>query len=228
VPERLSAVGPCGPFREDLAEVALGVREPPELPGLSEHLEHCPVCRAELQTLTAAGDQLLLLAPDLEPPGGFAERTTAAIHATTEPSTLPARRRPWIRIAAAAVVAALAATAVAVAASTAHDERRPAAEAPAMPTAHLVTATGEELGGVVVSGSEPQRLTMWIDEGREGLVVRCDAVLADGSVRPVGTWRVTAGHRSWTVRLDDGSAPVRQVRVSGADGRMLAVARMPS
>jgi hypothetical protein len=105
-----------------------------------------------------------------------------------------------------------------------------------MPTARLVTAAGADLGGVVLSGSDPQRLTMWIDaaedRGRgpstDALRFRCEAVLSDGSVHRVGTWTVTDERHSWTVGLDTGDAEVRQVRVTASDGTVLAVADLPA
>lgn len=66
-----------------LAEVALGVVDPAEVPGLALHLAGCPACRTQLVELTATADRLVLLAPESAPPAGFADRVVLSISGPT-------------------------------------------------------------------------------------------------------------------------------------------------
>ena len=61
----------CAAVSGDLAELALGTLTGRERVAALAHLENCARCSAEVEALSVAADQLLLLAPAAEPPVGF-------------------------------------------------------------------------------------------------------------------------------------------------------------
>jgi Putative zinc-finger len=98
----------CAEIRPLLPEVALGIADGQERARAIEHLSSCPDCRAELAELTALADDLLVLAPQAEPPLGFETRTLKRIRAR-ERWNLRRRRRRRLTFAGSAVAAAAAA-----------------------------------------------------------------------------------------------------------------------
>ena len=98
----MSAEGRCEETRELISEVALGIADGEERARVLEHVAGCGDCRAELERQSTVADELLSLAPGLEPPLGFELGVRRAI----EPPK-PSRRR-FLRplVAATAVVAA--------------------------------------------------------------------------------------------------------------------------
>lgn len=101
----------CSWLREVAAELALGLLTGDERAEALAHLERCGDCQAEVAALTAVGEQLLLLAPEVPPPPGFESRVLARLLPAPEDlSPLGssgagwARRRPTRLLAAAAAV----------------------------------------------------------------------------------------------------------------------------
>jgi Putative zinc-finger len=97
----------CAEVRELLGELAADVADGDERARALGHLSGCPDCRRELAATAEVVDELLLLAPEHEPPVGF----ETAVLARMVPAA--PRRRRWQRLLVAAaamvVVAALAA-----------------------------------------------------------------------------------------------------------------------
>jgi hypothetical protein len=94
--------------RDLLSEVALGIADGAERARVLEHVSECADSRRELERQSALADELLLLAPEQEPPPGFELGVLRAI----EP---PSSRRPSLfRRALPALAAVTAAAAVAV------------------------------------------------------------------------------------------------------------------
>jgi len=161
-----SRPGACAVFAEDLAEVALAVREPFEVPGLEAHLDGCASCREDLDELSATADRLVLVASEAEPPRGLCTGAVAAIRrarsadgaiagaspaspaswslpATGAMPSIPARpARSRVAVAAlvaAAVVLVLLATGVRLVAGGSDGQPQPQAAAP---TGHPVGRAG--------------------------------------------------------------------------------------
>ncbi|HEX6476111.1 MAG TPA: hypothetical protein VF005_02460, partial [Acidimicrobiales bacterium] len=61
----------CDDLRSMAAEVALGILSGTERADALGHMEHCVACRVLVEGLAQTGDELLLLAPEAEPPMGF-------------------------------------------------------------------------------------------------------------------------------------------------------------
>src|SRR4051812_13474717 len=102
----------CEETRQLAAELALGIADGEERATALRHLAACPDCRRELPELSEAADELLMLAPEQEPPVGFESRVLARVQPAPRPAGRRARRwrRPLAVLAPAAVAAALAVT----------------------------------------------------------------------------------------------------------------------
>jgi hypothetical protein len=110
----------CAQIRELAPELALGIADGKQRAMALEHLAGCAECRAHLESLAAVADELLLLAPAMEPPLGFEDGVADRL-APPPVSRRGKRRRFALGFAAAAAVAAIAAGAVWVATSSDRD-----------------------------------------------------------------------------------------------------------
>jgi hypothetical protein len=64
----------CQEIQELAAELALGIASGEERARALEHLTSCPQCCSLVQEMSDVSDELLLVAPPLEPPVGFESR----------------------------------------------------------------------------------------------------------------------------------------------------------
>lgn len=202
----------CDRFDEHVEDLALGHLDEPLRSQLLAHASACPTCRGMLDGLGAVTDRLLELAPEAEPPAGFESRVLARIGTPSQPR----RRHRWPAVAAAvALVTAGAAGMLALRAGT--DDA---------PVAAIVTANDTRIGEVrLVADPEPHVLVT-IDRPRPGPGVRyCELQLADGTWVEVGSWEVAdiaAG--VWAVGIDGALLDAAAMRITTADGDVLAVA----
>jgi anti-sigma-K factor RskA len=81
----------CDRTRELAAELALGILDGEERAQALRHLAECPECRRAVEELTAVADELLMLAPEREPPAGFESRVLARLQ--PPPAATRATRR---------------------------------------------------------------------------------------------------------------------------------------
>ena len=84
----MSADVRCDQVRELAAELALDIADGQGRGLALRHLDRCVACRAYVAELSSVTDDLLLLAPEHEPPDGFRERVLARI---AGPQALPPR-----------------------------------------------------------------------------------------------------------------------------------------
>jgi hypothetical protein len=119
----------CDAFREIAPELALGLLSGDERGAAITHLTTCARCQAHLEGLVRVADDLLLLAPPVEPEIGFESRVMGRLAASGAFRT-PAEAAPR----SAAAAAAAAAPAPAPAAGPPPETVRPAA-IPEPPTA---------------------------------------------------------------------------------------------
>jgi hypothetical protein len=104
----------CAELGQVLPELALGITDGEQRGLALEHLAGCPDCRRELEELSGVADDLLMLAPEREPPAGFEARVLERLMAKQAPARRP-RRRLLRRLSfAGAVLASAAATAIAL------------------------------------------------------------------------------------------------------------------
>jgi anti-sigma factor RsiW len=213
----------CRRVDEDLAPFALGTLSGRERAQVLEHLRGCARCTAEVESLSLAGDALFALTPEAEPPVGFELRLVERFREEGRPAVLPRWRRPTILAAAAALVAVLGfgAGALVHAATT-----TPSPSATARPLSARLTADGKVLGQVFLTRGSPSWLSMTVDDGSKGGLVRCQVVLASGEVKTVGTYWLTTGYGAWTMRVDAPSEQVRSARLVDAHGAVVARATL--
>src|SRR3954468_21182393 len=99
----MSERGRCAEVRGLIPELAMGVAPGDERAAALTHIETCADCRQVLEDTSATVDELLLLAPEHEPPPGFDARVIESVS--------PARPRRWNvskgLLAAAAIVLAV-------------------------------------------------------------------------------------------------------------------------
>src|ERR1700722_20570873 len=84
----------CQEFSDVAAELALGVLTGRERAQALAHLDHCASCREEVRQLTATGEGLLGLLPNVEPPAGFEARVMDRL-GLAAPAPGPARPAGW-------------------------------------------------------------------------------------------------------------------------------------
>jgi hypothetical protein len=103
----------CEALSDGIAELALGIASGEERARVLEHTGRCPSCRRLLRELSILGDELLLLAPEHEPPAGFESRVLERLELRRR------RRMPaWLRGRRVAVVAAVVAAVAGAAGAT--------------------------------------------------------------------------------------------------------------
>jgi len=114
----------CADARDLLPDLALGMLSGDDRAGIIDHLGTCPACAAEAGELSGVVDDILLVAPEVDPPAGFESAVLARIERADRlepggraPHAAPARRaapaRPaWRR--PRVLVGAIAATVVLV------------------------------------------------------------------------------------------------------------------
>jgi hypothetical protein len=215
----------CERLHELGAEIALGIADGADRAWALEHLADCPDCRARIERLSALADELLLIAPGVEPPAGFEGRVTEAIR----PAGAGRRaRRLLVPVAAALAAAACAALAVWFALG---DDRELADSY----RETLAVADGEyfDAAPVELPGGQPvgyvygyQGRTSWVlaviydgvADGRYEL----EAVADDGRRLPVRELDVSGGHGSAGGATAVGFDQLAEVRLLDQAGRELA------
>lgn len=97
----------CVELADLLAEVAVGSASGPDRAQVLRHLNDCDECRQELEELSRLADEVLLIAPEHEPPAAFESAVLDRVTASA-PRWPTARRwftRPAVQLAAAAIFA---------------------------------------------------------------------------------------------------------------------------
>src|SRR4051812_1044223 len=211
-------------------ELAIGTLSGGERATALVHLEGCPRCRQLIDELAGVADDLLLLAPETEPPIGFESRTAARIAAAAAPPATPAVtplprrertpvRRRVIAVAAAAFVAgALGASAVAW--WTGGPDNKPATS-PVVRTAVVRTGTGDTRYSchAMVVGTNPAWLYVSVTQpGQHDGQYRVEAVGPSTTI-PLGTVDVRSGKGAIGVVLKDvAPTDLSELRVFDAGG----------
>jgi anti-sigma factor ChrR (cupin superfamily) len=91
-----------GPAREACALAALGVLPPDEAAAFVAHAAACPACRAERAALVALAGELIVAAPEADPPERLWQRIEARLNAAPRGAATEARApdaqatvQPW-------------------------------------------------------------------------------------------------------------------------------------
>jgi len=196
----------CAEVRELIPELAMGVAPGDERAAALTHIATCEACRQLLEETAATVDELLLLAPEHEPPPGFDAKVIAAVS--------PERPHRWsaaklVLAAAAAIIVAASGAAVLTHRAGADDRQLAAqyretlkvAEGDYLRAAALDGADGESAGHVFAYQGNPSWVFVTVDGAASG-VHRVRYVTEDGRSHPLGVCMVRDGHGSWGTAID--------------------------
>ena len=222
----------CAAVDPDLAELALGALTGKDRVAALAHLEECARCSAEVDELAAAADQLLHLAPAVEPPVGFEARVFDRLGLRPGPvgwrSWSIWRPKLGLAIAAAAVVVAFGFGALlGYGTSGGSRARSPAAIAAGQPL-HVAAlyARGRAVGRVMVYAGNPTWLFMYMDDASWEGTLRCEVVLDQGPPVVLGQFWLSGGKGAWAASVAQPAGRLSQARVVGPTGKVLASANL--
>ncbi len=208
----------CAEVEELAAELALGTLPGDRRAAVLRHLGGCADCQRLVSRLSDTADRLLLLAPEVEPPPGFAERTMRRLE--------PAAGRRWRP---AAVAAAAALVLGLVAGDVAGRAGLPGSRSGSVAMVQVAsfTGTGEGVTGQVYArADQPAWVFMTVHDIGAGEPYTCHLVLKDGQTVAIGSFSTHAGLGSWGHAIDVTLAQVRQVQLVDAQGNVAANATL--
>jgi Putative zinc-finger len=217
----------CEDIRELLAELALGIAGGEERARVLDHATGCRDCRRELEQLTTVTDELLLLAPEAEPPRGFEERVLARIAPRPPRRSAFTRRllRPALAIAAGAAIASAALVAGYSGDHRLANEYRQALAAAdgsrfvAMP---LRDGAGVKRGSVSLYEGKPSWIVVALSPGGRRPVSAAEVVSRTGRRIALRGFALRGG--VWGGPLPIGLGQVASVQLTGPRGSSLLVA----
>jgi hypothetical protein len=231
----------CDRHRDDLAELVLDVLPAESRASVVDHVSTCVGCEERVAAMRRVVDDLLLLAPAVEPPSGFETRALSRL-----PGAVAVRRlAPRRRIAAALAVAAIAAVALGVATGWAaslratREERRLAASY----QAQLDEAGGEYFVARQLTGAGAGAASSGVVFAYQGhpswvlVTVRDVAAGAgdaltvtvrsrDGETVAANVARDASGVWSWGGSIPFDVRDTTTVEVAGAGGAVVLTARI--
>lgn len=214
----------CDAFRDDLAELALGILSGRDRLAVLEHAASCDRCSVELERLSLVADALLVLAPEVEPPVGFELRLAERLRAPARPRHGLTRRRAGMLAAAAVLLAVLGFGVGSYVGPPGMNVRSPSAEANL--TSATLSAHGHVMGEVMVSAGTPTWMFMTVDAGTWSSTVSCEVTLTGGRVVTIGVFRLSDGYGAWGAPLPAAAHDVRSARLVSPGGTVLASARL--
>jgi hypothetical protein len=223
----MSADDRCDEARESLSELALGIADGEERARVLEHVENCADCRRELERQSALADELLVLAPEQEPPPGFEVSVLRSIQP-------PAPRRSILRpLAAIGTVAAAVAIAVGAMVIGTRDDRRLADQYRAaleeangryFSAAQLADAAGRRGGVLFTYRGTPSWILVTVSPEFRASVDRAELVDRGGRRISLASFRLADGAWGGTIPVD--LQDVAAVHLVGEDGRSALVAEL--
>jgi hypothetical protein len=213
----------CAETREVLPELAAGAATGPGRARALRHLAACVACRRELAALTTVADELLTLAPAVEPPAGFESAVLARLKAA---EVTPGRGRRGCGFLSAAAIA-IAATIAACAAlgATADDHRLAGAYRETLRIANgtvltarpFTTPDGIRAGRVFVYQGKPSCVFVVVEyDGATG-PYDVNLVTRDGKHLRLADVDVVRGEGSGGTAIDMTVDQIAAVRLSSPD-----------
>lgn len=219
----------CSQVRGCAAEVALDVVSGPERAAVMAHLATCGECRVMVDDLARLADELLLLAPAVEPPIGFEGQVVTGLpaaiaaiatgadeaKAAKAPPDRAARHRRSSRRTMASV---LAATAVALLMAGAGAATGVALGGSDTRTATAVGPGSAGTARALVYGSDPAWIFVDLEgtgSSEEELIVNA---IVDGSARRLGMLRLDRGYGALGARLQVSGSQVDAVTLADRHG----------
>lgn len=225
----MSAEVDCHDVRGLTAELALGIADGEDRARVLAHVADCSDCREELEELTGLADELVVLAPEHEPPVGFELRTIRRLQPDRE------RRRLRLRVPILVFVTAVLAATVAAGGVLFHvrGDRRLASEY----RATLAEANGTEFravplrdtgggraGTAFVYEGEPSWALLTVDSA-DTQAARAEVVTRDRRTLPLPGFALTSGGWGGVLPLD--ARQVAAIHLLDASGRSVLVAYLP-
>jgi hypothetical protein len=186
----------CREWRESLGAYALGRLAPDQRAGLEAHLEGCPECRAEAESLGSLS-RLLPLAdparfgPAPQPPPQLADRVAATIGAERSRGRRKRRLRLGLALSGATAAMAAAALAIFVLGST--------ESGPGQHVAFRSLPPGMRIAATLEPHAFGTEIHMYVSGVRSGTLCRVFLRGANGARVPAGTFRYRYGDDSQAV-----------------------------
>lgn len=210
----------CRSVRALAPELALGIASGEDRASALRHLAGCAECRRDVESLALVADELLLLAPEVDPPVGFESRMAERLSG----AATPARGRRWAVLAgAAALIAVIAGAGVYLV--TAPDRhladyyRRQLASAHGryFVTSALYGPGARVQGEAFGYEGDPSWLLLTADRGLARGTYRVHLVTVTGGKVAVGRMRVDSGG-SWGRAIPFDLSNVRSVTLTSPNG----------
>jgi len=214
----------CSELSDVAPELALGTLPGRQRAAALAHLDRCAECRLTVEELSDAADALLLMAPEVVPPAGFARRAV-------EGFASPSPRRWWairrVAVVAAAVLAIAAGSAVALVGRQSTPSPSFAIQAPGVRMTRFLPATGEQVHGeVFASADRPAWVFMTVQDEGSSDAYRCQLETADGQWVNVGSFQLHDGSGSWGKAVTTDLHQLKGVRLLDDHGAVAATASL--
>lgn len=210
----------CEATRSVAAELALGVAAGDERARAVQHIEQCGDCRRYVESLVETVDEILLLAPEREPPLGFEAKVMGRL------GRAPRRRWPRVVAAAAAAVVIAVAAVWGTLAATSSERQLGGLYRTALERAEglyfgaeLIHAPdGSRSGHMFVYRGEPSWVFIVVDDPAVGGDLDVEILTRAGETRAIGTLDVRGGRAALGLPLPVDLADVELVRLSDEGG----------
>jgi hypothetical protein len=211
----------CTALEAVAPELALGIADGAERAAAISHLAQCHRCRRLVEGLGRVADDLLLLAPEVEPPLGFEARLHQ--HIVAAGSSGRARKGRRLRVAATAAALVVAAGLGGLVAG------RMTASGP-VNVSTGVSTSGEGTCRVVAVAGHPTELVVRLDEPAETSGdYTVDAVPARGGTSvALGALHLQSGLGMLDATVPAGTGRVSAVRVTDARGTLRYTVTFPA
>jgi hypothetical protein len=226
----------CAAVDDDLGELALGTLTGRERMAALAHLEDCARCSTEVDELSAAADQLLHLAPAVDPPVGFEAGVFGRLGLQTTkrrrwrpsfPSLFTSRPKIAGAIAACALAVAFGVGALVGHGTGGGDEYKGVALAggPHSPiTVADLHSSGHTVGRVMVYAGNPTWLFMFMNGSDLQGALRCQVVMDQGPTVTLGRFWLADGKGAWAVSVPQPAGRLTEARVVNDKGQVVAEA----
>ena len=223
----------CDETRALASELALGIADGAERAEALDHLAGCADCRRAVAELTEVTDELLLIAPEHEPPVGFESRVLARLDPQPVRRRPRRRRRALLMLAPAVASAALASVVVL---GVTRDDRQLAGQyRQALSVAHgssfeaapLQGPAGTETGVVYAYRGSPSWVFVYLSPNTGAPAYRAELVLRSGERVPLSSLRIDPASWSGGQTIDADLRDVASVRLVGAEPGDVLEAKLP-
>jgi hypothetical protein len=214
----------CDEIESVAAELALGILPGDERAEALRHLAGCPACRDRVDAMAHVADQLLLAAPEEEPPLGFESKVLDRIASERRPA--PTQLHRWRRWAIAGLSVAAAALLFAAALAGIATARAHGRATSGVASARVTFGHGEWICRVTAFsglGTRPTELVIRLDEPPQkepNFYTVVAEPAAGGAAVPLGTINIDKGWGAIDASVPPGTGKISGIRVYGKDGQL--------